>query len=665
MTIRTALPNLTLLAILALFGVASFLPLESMWGINHLAFLPTGWSYLYLLVVALVLYVMFGRLPEDRLERAVERVDGWLWGGRIGPRLLLTAMFTLLFYLFRVETHLLGDGYTWLAVFGQGEAYIHKLTEPGSIYFLRWLQCFLGGYTRETALAAFQIMSIVSGAVSIWCFISIAGKLTNDAGLRLLALSTLVFSGASLLHFGYVEFYPITWAFVAILLDLSLGCLCGTRPSWPVPVAFVLGVLMHLQVLFFLPGVAWLLVCRFKTPRLKRLARGLFVIAAGVGVVSMVRLYYTEITFETLILPLFEGRPPASNYTVLSLPHITDLVNLLLLVFPGLPVLVTIWFFNRKKSFGDPTAQFLGWLSIGSISFVVIFGAAITMGRDWDIMSLSLLAPVLLLLYLLTGGNWKPPIRLLTVYTLVVGVMAVSFLAVGTRTEPTEERFHTLLNHCNRNGWVIYANHFLLKGDTARFNQHMREMNRLFPEYADLARTYRCLERGDYRQAYRLANALVSANPYEPDFLQVLGNAYGKRNSFDSAEFYYHRALSLKPYHTGLLNELGQLYMQQQKYTEAVKVLKRARRLSPERTFITESLALAYIYLQQLDTASALADSLFISQPNHPGAHLIKLTIGLRQNDLGTARYHYREFVAHGQGRSDYERMREYYGYLE
>ncbi|MCK4462606.1 MAG: hypothetical protein KAW46_12435, partial [candidate division Zixibacteria bacterium] len=76
MIIRTALPNLMLLAILALFGVASFLPLESMWGINHLAFLPTWWSYLYLLVVALVLYLMFGPLPEDRLERVVERVDG-------------------------------------------------------------------------------------------------------------------------------------------------------------------------------------------------------------------------------------------------------------------------------------------------------------------------------------------------------------------------------------------------------------------------------------------------------------------------------------------------------------------------------------------------------------------------------------------------------------
>jgi hypothetical protein len=54
-----------------------------------------------------------------------------------------------------------------------------------------------------------------------------------------------------------------------------------------------------------------------------------------------------------------------------------------------------------------------------------------------------------------------------------------------------------------------------------------------------------------------------------------------------------------------------------------------------------------------------------MTEPNHAGAHLIKLTIGLRQNDLETARYHYREFVAHGQGRSDYERMREYYGYVE
>ena len=664
MTYKALVPNLVLLMILALFGVASFWPLESMWGVNHLAFLSTTWVYVYIVVVLLVLWVMFGPLPEDRLERAIVRIDGLLWGGRIWPRLALTAMFTLLFYLFRVETHLLGDGYTWLAVFGQGEAYIHKLVEPGSIFLLRWLQSFLGGYTRETALIAFQIMSYVSGAVSIWCFISIAGKLTNDAGLRLLALLTLVLSGASLLYFGYVEFYPITWAFVAILLYLSLGCLRGTKPIWPVPVVFVLAVLMHLQVLFFLPGVAWLLISRMKSPGLRRVGYTLFAAAGLAGIAVMVWRYNTDIAFEILILPLSTGRPPADNYTILSVLHITDIFNLVLLVFPGLLVLLTVQSNVKWDNFRDQTIQYLGWLSLGSVSFLMVFGAAITMGRDWDIMSLTLLAPVLLLVHYLSNRKWKPPSRFLMAYVLLIGLLTISFLAVSTRTQPTEERFRTLLNHRNRNGWVIYANHFLLKGDTARFNQHIREMNRLFPEYLDLSKAYRYLERGDLARATPIVEELVSQNPYEPDFLQVLGNVYGKQGQYDSAEFFYHRALNLKPYHTGMLNELGQLYMQQQKHAEAIEVLKRARRLSPQRTFITESLALAHIYLKQLDTASHLADSLFILQPNHPGAHLIKLTIAINLGDQQAARLHYLEFLKYGKSRNDYDRMREHYEYL-
>jgi Tfp pilus assembly protein PilF len=295
----------------------------------------------------------------------------------------------------------------------------------------------------------------------------------------------------------------------------------------------------------------------------------------------------------------------------------------------------------------------------------LLFGAAVTMGRDWDIMSLSLLAPLLLCLHQLDRSDWRPSVRLIIAYGLTVSIMTLGFLAANTHTQPAEERFYTLLNQRNRNGWVIYANHFLLKGDTASFNQHMREMNRLFPEYSDLTRTYRYLERGDYRRAYILAVSLVNSNPYEPDFLQVLGNVHGKLQRLDSAEFYYHRALSLKPYHTGMLNELGQLYMRQQKHDQAIAILSRAHRMAPERSFITESLALAYIYLKRLDTAAALADTLFMTEPNDPGAHLIRLTIALNQGDTETARRHYRQFLTHGQGRSDYERMREYYRYLE
>ena len=112
------------------------------------------------------------------------------------------------------------------------------------------------------------------------------------------------------------------------------------------------------------------------------------------------------------------------------------------------------------------------------------------------------------------------------------------------------------------------------------------------------------------------------------------------------------------------MNELGQLYINMLQFQKATAVLSEAHYISPERTFITESLALAHIYRQQFDTANALAESLFRVDPNSPGAHLIMLTVALNRGHQGEARVHYESFLALGEGRSDYENIRQYYHYL-
>jgi len=117
---------------LGLFGVASYYPLENLWGFNHLHFLPQWWFWVYCALILLAVYLFFGFKSEQRVVRVVEAIDNLLFTGRARPRLILALVCGLLFYLFRVQTHLLGDGYTWLAEFGRGEAYIHKLTEPGA-----------------------------------------------------------------------------------------------------------------------------------------------------------------------------------------------------------------------------------------------------------------------------------------------------------------------------------------------------------------------------------------------------------------------------------------------------------------------------------------------------------------------------------------------------
>ncbi|MCK4633081.1 MAG: hypothetical protein KAT79_07390, partial [candidate division Zixibacteria bacterium] len=136
---------------LAVLGAASLAEVDSLWGFNHLQFLSGIFAALFGVVMLVVLYLTAGPIPDSQLGEIIVDVDGFLWDKDKLPRVAVAVGAVALFFLFQVETHLLGDGYTWLAVFGHGESYIHKWTEPGSIVLLRAVQSLLGGFTKETA----------------------------------------------------------------------------------------------------------------------------------------------------------------------------------------------------------------------------------------------------------------------------------------------------------------------------------------------------------------------------------------------------------------------------------------------------------------------------------------------------------------------------------
>jgi Tfp pilus assembly protein PilF len=237
-------------------------------------------------------------------------------------------------------------------------------------------------------------------------------------------------------------------------------------------------------------------------------------------------------------------------------------------------------------------------------------------------------------------------------------------VAVNANTKASEERFETLLNNRQRNGWVIFADYLQRTGQSDKRNEIVQEMNHRFPDHVDLQKAYAFLDKNNVDKATQIAEKLVAHDPYQAEFLQLLANVREKQRLFDPAKTLFETALKLQPYRAEIMNEYGQLLMATKDYNAALPLLKEAHSIKPGLTFIAESLALDYIYLKDYDAASALADTLFMGDENSPGAHLIKLTVALNKGEKVKAMIHYAEFVAHGQDRSDYETMKKYYDYL-
>lgn len=653
--------NIALLVTLAAFGVASLRPLEAAWGLNHLHYLGKTWVFVFAAVAAAAVVMAVVRIKYPAAGAWGQRLEQRLWGESPWPRIVLAAVSMVLFAIFRAETSLVGDGYAWLDNFGRGSAYIHKWSEPGSTYLIRWLQAIQGGYTPETARLTFQVLSVISGGVFLYNAVRVIGQICSRELTRLLALITLLLSGSILFFFGLVEFYAMSWAVTAVLLNVSLRYTRDPRFWWLVILTFILALLIHLQAVVFLPGLAYLFISKLSSLRLRKAGYAALAVAALAGIAALVWLYYVRIDIRVLLLPLFGGRPDAPGYAVISLPHLRDLVYLIFLVFPGVIALVAIWLFTRERGWRQTVPSYLSVLSLGCFAFVLFYGAAITMGRDWDIMSLSLLPPVLLMLYHIDKSKIEISGKTVLIYLLAVGIMTVSFIAVNVRTAPAEQRAYDLLNDNNRNAWLIYGRYLRDKGDEAGQARIIEQTRLRFPDFVIFRGLGDMVTRGELSEAMASSKAIAERNPYEPDYQRFLASMYTRFGQFSKAEEHYLNAVRLQPYDAGLRHEMAQFYFQQGKYDQSVPLLLRACELVPGSEFFMENLALAYVRLGNYMQAEELVRQMFLINSNSPGAHLIKMTIAIDMHDKPTARYHYLEYLKYGADRPGYDRAKEMY----
>ncbi len=665
--------TLVYLALVAAFVVAD---IGAAWGINHFAFLP---PLAVILIAALFIigFISLFSTNETKLLRIAETTHDYIWGSSLrgsslrgspiwGP-LSIAGTFMFLCYFFKTDTHFLGDGYTWLSIFGGGEGYIPKWSEYGAIQILRVLQYLSGEYTQESALIAFRIMSVASGGLAIIGAVMLLRALVTDKIARLMGLVLLLSSGQALLFFGYVEFYPVSWAVTLLFFAVAVNQAMTKRGSVLIILLFLLALIIHVQVIYFLPALLWLLIATHAPDRFKKALYAILLVLCAAGAVLIVYLVKTRVEIEVLFMPLFQGRPNAPGYYFLSIPHLSDILQQTLLIIPALPIL--IWMTARNFSIvrRDRASQFLLLCSAGSISFLFLFGAVLTRARDWDIFSLCLLAPILLIIRLTTGEKRVVYVHYAFASCLVTLLMTTGYLTANLHVESPEQRYYSILRYYeshDHSSWATLATHYKNKGDIASYDRIAAEMNELFPEYVQLQKAYSHLTEGRPDRALPIAIELAESDPYNREFLKVAGSAYSKLGNYDLAEPYYDRAHRLGPYLSTLKNEIGQMYLAQQRYDEALEIFKEARHLSPNKTFIAEGVGLAYYRLDYYDSTLAVADSLFEGDPNSPGAHLLSMVVAISSNRLERARYHYNEFLRYGLHRSDYTRIRDSYAYL-
>ena len=102
-------------------------------------------------------------------------------------------------------------------------------------------------------------------------------------------------------------------------------------------------------------------------------------------------------------------------------------------------------------------------------------------------------------------------------------------------------------------------------------------------------------DRGDWKKAFEVSDALCRENPGDPRVLLVRGAALRHLGMRAEAEADIQRALSIEPKWASLHAELGVLYQQERRPQEAMAEFQRALDLAPDRAEYMNDLAFALL----------------------------------------------------------------------
>lgn len=406
-----------LLGLTGIVAVVSSSDIPSLWGINLLSYFSTSMRAVVLIALAVAGVSLIVVKPSTQRTKTRNRSSRTSKSEQITSKsaqsrkeadrnepptllgrifewpILLALLFAGICYAFPLEWSLLGDGTLFIG-------YNYKLDKGGDFKVLpRELLSTLiiqGTHKVLTELRGRTINSMLSfqiiGAIAafFWCYVSV--KLSrlivdndrSDASwLRLLSLILLLTSGSTLLFFGYVEVYALSYA---AALGVIYVCLRYARNECDIVTVLsvlALAMLLHLQNVLLLPGILFLIVKR-QNPEFTINWKW---VVGVLGVLLSIYIYsqFSPLTGKTIADNPFIPFTSVNeiNYTLLSSQHLIDLLNAHLLLAP-IALILTIAIVLRKPGIRSAEVRFIAIALFFFEAYLIGGNLVFGLARDWD-----------------------------------------------------------------------------------------------------------------------------------------------------------------------------------------------------------------------------------------------------------------------------------------
>lgn len=412
--------RLLALALLTLDLLAGRFSEPVAWGLWPSTYLPVAWRWVMAAIAGLLIF--FG----DRVWLAVrpfaQRVVTSVRPGTPAGSLALAVLAAAPFYLLRIRHLRWGDAELLVTALGDPYWLVYVWKAPLDVFLharlWQWAHAALGW---PSPVPVYRILSILAGVAFVWVLLRLACTLGRDRAERALIAGLIGTLGTMQLFFGYIENYPIMTAGALLYLWLAVRALHGEGSLLAAATALAVTHAFHPVTLILTPSLLYLAYVLGR----QRGARQSLRLRLALSIVVPYLLVFAGVSalmlggghgFEQLLgidspgggdkqwfVPLFQVTTEWQHYTMFSVAHLLDIVNLQALVapvvLPGLALTALLaW---RRLPRRDPTLVFLALAAGFYLLFTLTWNADYGGQKDWDLFAPASAPAALLLAYLL------------------------------------------------------------------------------------------------------------------------------------------------------------------------------------------------------------------------------------------------------------------------
>ncbi len=565
------------------------------WGADLLYYYPDSLRAVFILL-AILAFVPFVR---ERIHSLFAALPAALWGKGVRTWIVRT-LFILLalagFIALQSARHLLGDGYLYLRELDAGMT--ERVDRAPLTFALIRLLHDAGAALWRTAENTYRVYSFASGLLYLVLAFATAGTVGRNGREKSVVFAILLTAGYVQLFFGYVENYAFYMPASLLYLLAGLRSLEGRAPLY-VP-ALVLGLLIPFHFLFvlFAPSLLILGYCGYRRretsmPRSKNVVDKLAAICSA-PLAALLVFWIAGFDFGAFlertggkhhILPLFSDPGFHVPYSIVSVSHLLDFVNLQILSAPA--AVMAVFLFGGKDYRHHP---FLLSAAAVPLFFTFIANPEIGAFRDWDILALPALPLTLWAAATLLERRRQDERTHRSVSVICAAAALHTLLWIGLNANPVaaEARYVHLMGrlsgHAGSYGWETLGTYYRLQGRTVpALNAYQRALdaNPKNPRhwlsvgiiYCDIGRPDRGIEH------------LRKATEIQPDLAEAhinLGAAYLGTGRHGAAINHLRKAVELQPETALALVNLGAAYNEAGRYSEALEPLRKALEIQPE-----------------------------------------------------------------------------------